>query len=229
MRVLQEKFGVQVAYDPSLLPETSLGAFLPAEKTIFVSPSAVLEKNFSTLVHETAHAATYRNMRAGRPSPYYGQATGVSPYLPPNTGYDEFLVFDEMKSYWVDANHYRAASRKTGEGLVSPIMGPLSASRGLDLSTAVVRLTYDAQEQLKSGYQPKFERDALGFVVAVFELQHEEGLVTELGIPLVRSQGVADPANLELLTEQLESSGQEARKKIKEFTGFIKSYKGRDL
>lgn len=227
MHVLNEKFGVQVVYDPSVGGSVS-GAFDPAENVVLVSPGALLEHNFGTVVHETAHAATFRNLQARRPSPFYGMATHVGSPLPDSSGYRDFLAFDEMKSHWIEANHYRTASHKSGAGRVSRIMAPMTASQGLDLSTAILLLVHDAQEQLERGLRPVFKRDELG-IAAIFTLHAENTLPTELRIPLVQSQGVSDPANLELVEKQLRSTEQEARKKIKEFKDFLRAYKGVDF
>ncbi len=227
--------GVTTLFDPIFQASGTAGAAIDTDfDTLLIPLESAIRPNKPNLSfrHEFRHAKTsFRDLVLRKESPFYGYAKALEGEIDRIGGYDNFVGFDEMNTHLADSDlgitRLRAAIQtRDANQIVSKAKFVFNKSmRGKSISYESAAMMLEAYNQAKNGkiqieYTP--EMDQANAITAKFELNYlrPDGarLKVALKIPLVKSQGVADPRNLQLLLQQLASTYNISAKLNQEFS-----------
>jgi hypothetical protein len=108
---LYQRMGVTLTYNPRALFDGSTAFYLPSLNEIGIPHAVALSGNPNISVfHEIRHAALANKSRKGTPSLYEATAVKTDKEIPSNHPYDDYLTFQEISTYFQDANFAYHAS-----------------------------------------------------------------------------------------------------------------------
>lgn len=104
-RSLYDKYGVQLVYDPTVVKNSTKGAYQPNKKILFVSEfTAATGEPDLTLLHEIRHAAMTSKEKAGKPALINGMAAKWAPRWPwgakSESSYKSYFSLQEVATWF---------------------------------------------------------------------------------------------------------------------------------
>lgn len=226
-----DKLAITHRFDPFLGASGPAGQYLPSENRITFGMEQinriVVQPDSFMLIHrhEVNHAYHIRQLKAGKPGPYYASLRGGTD--PKLDSYQDFLSYEELSTYYKDARvAYGHVVKRGGR---DPVM-----IRELQRSANFARVTADNiikanEEALEIATMPGgknymvFSQSNINRSKAMVEIELLE-TGEKLKVHLVKSTGPDDPKNTEYLIEYLQEMTTNAQRKYIEASNMLDEF-----